>query len=103
MRRRTREALSIANNGQRVLGTEEEFGGGAGWGHVQNLPGLALWAVQGDNHDAGPCGLRPDSPETGEGALGEPPFIKLRVLGRSWKWALGSLWGPLPTINPLPP
>lgn len=57
------------------------------------------WAAQGDNRDAGPCGLRPDSPETGEGALGEPLFIELRVLRRSRKWALG----PWPTINPLPP
>ena len=93
------EALSIAADGQRVLGTGAEFGRGAGWGQVQSLPGLALWAAQGDNRDAGPCGLCPDSPETGEGALGEPLFIELRVLRRSRKWALG----PWPTINPLPP
>ena len=81
--------------------TEEEFGGGAGWGHVQSLPGLALWAVHCDNRDAGPCGLHPDSPETGKGAvhvegtggqeLGEPPSIELRVLGKWGKWAVGSL------------
>lgn len=63
------EALSTADDGQSPLYTEEEFGGGARWGHVQSLPGLALWAVHCDNRDAGPCGLRPDSPETGEGAV----------------------------------
>lgn len=41
--------------------------------------------------------------ETGGQELGEPPSIELRVLGKWGKWAVRSLWGPLPAINPLPP
>ena len=96
------EALSIADDGQRVLCTQRKSlgvgpGGGTsrasqGW-HcgrcivttvMQGLVGSILTAPR---QARGLCMWR----ETGGQELGEPPSIELRVLGKWGKWAVGSL------------
>lgn len=108
------EALSTADDGQRVLCTQRKSlgvgpGGGTsrasqGW-HcgrcivITVMQGLVGSVLTAPRQARGLCVWR----ETGGQELGEPPSIELRVLGKWGKWAVGSLWGPLPAINPLPP